>query len=74
MTQQEQKLSDMPLRRFVVITKKNEFIVHGADNIEAGYRAINLAGILDEELVDVKPCADDDTREQWTWSDYEETI
>ena len=51
---------------------KNEYIVQGVDNIEAGYRAISLAGLLDEELKDVTPCKDDDTRKQWTWSDYEE--
>jgi len=60
------RLSDYPLRRFVVLTDKNEYIIHGADNIEAGYRAINLAGLLDEELKDVIPCSDEDTREQWT--------
>jgi len=60
------RLSDYPLRRFVVLTNKNEYIIHGADNIEAGYRAINLAGLLDEELKDVVPCSDEDTREQWT--------
>ncbi len=61
-----QRLSDTPLRRFVVLTDKNEYIIHGVDNIEAGYRAINLAGLLDEELKDVVPCSDEDTREQWT--------
>ena len=61
-----QALSDRPLRKFVVLTDKNEYIIHGADNIEAGYRAINLAGLLDEELKDVIPCSDEDTREQWT--------
>ena len=61
-----QRLSDYPLRRFVVLTDKNEYIIHGADNIEAGYRAINLAGLLGEELKDVTPCSDEDTREQWT--------
>tara|TARA_R100001443_G_scaffold88171_1_gene94688 strand:- start:419 stop:535 length:117 start_codon:yes stop_codon:yes gene_type:complete len=34
--------------------------------MEAAYRAENLAGLLDEELKDVTPCTDDDTREQWT--------
>ena len=68
------ELSDMPLRRFVVLTNKNEYIVQGADNIEAGYRAINLAGLLGEELKDVIPCSDDDTRKEWTWNDYEEEI
>lgn len=58
-------LSDYPLKRFVVLTNKNEYIIHGSDNIEAGYRAINLAGLLDEELKDVRLCEDDDTREQW---------
>ena len=60
-----QALSDTPLRRFVVLTNKNEYIIHGSDHIEAGLRAINLAGLLDEELKDVTPCEDDDTREQW---------
>ena len=53
------------LLRYVVLTNKNEYIIHGSDNIEAGYRAINLSGLLNEELVDVTPCEDDDTREQW---------
>tara|TARA_R100001463_G_scaffold17159_3_gene44191 strand:+ start:708 stop:920 length:213 start_codon:yes stop_codon:yes gene_type:complete len=59
------RLSDYKLRRFVVLTNKNEYIIHGADNIEAGYRAVNLAGSLNEELKDVVPCSDDDTRDQW---------
>ena len=65
MLHNHQRLSDRPLRRFVVLTNKNEYIIHGSDNIEAGYRAINLAGLLDEELKDVRLCEDDDTREQW---------
>tara|TARA_B100000700_G_scaffold104625_1_gene118134 strand:- start:1161 stop:1385 length:225 start_codon:yes stop_codon:yes gene_type:complete len=65
-------LGNTKLLRFVVLTDKNEYIIHGSDNIEAGYRAINLAGLVDEELKDVIPCEDDDTRKQWTWSDYEE--
>ena len=52
-----------------MLTNKNEYIIHGSDNIEAGYRAINLAGLLDEELKDVRLCEDDDTREQWIPSD-----
>ena len=72
MVHNHQRLSDYPLRRFVVLTDKNEYIVLGADNIEAGYRAINLAGLIGEELKDVIPCSDDDTRKEWTWSDYEE--
>ena len=60
------RLSDIPLRRFVVLTNKNEYIVQGCDNIEAGYRAINLAGLVDEELKDVIPCEDDDTRQVFT--------
>ena len=48
-----------------MLTNKNEYIIHASDNIEAGYRAINLSGLLDEELKDVQPCEDDDTREQW---------
>ena len=67
------RLSDIPLRRFVVLTNKNEYIVQGSDNIEAGYRAINLAGLLDEELKDVIPCEDEDTREVWTGKDYDQT-
>ena len=57
------------LLRYVVLTNKNEYIIHASDNIEAGYRAINLSGLLDEELKDVKPCEDDDTRRQWIPSD-----
>jgi hypothetical protein len=67
------KLSDYPLRRFVVLTNKNEYIVHGIDNIEAGYRAINLAGLLDEELKDVIPCSEEDTRQEWTGADYDQS-
>ena len=67
------ELSDMPLRRFVVLTNKNEYIVQGADNIEAGYRAINLAGLLGEELKDVIPCSEEDTRQEWTGADYDQT-
>ena len=54
------------LLRYVVLTNKNEYIIHGSDHIEAGLRALNLAGLLDEELKDVTLCEDDDTREQWT--------
>ena len=64
---------DRPLLRFVVLTNKNEYIVNGTDNIEAGYRAISLAGLLDEELKDVIPCEDDDTRKVWTGADYDQT-
>jgi hypothetical protein len=56
-----------------VLTNKNEYIIHGSDNIEAGYRAINLAGLLDEELKDVVPCSDDDTRQEWTGADYDQS-
>ena len=66
------QLYDRPLLRFVVLTNKNEYIVNGTDNIEAGYRAINLAGLLDEELKDAVPCEDDDTRQVFTWSQHEE--
>ena len=66
------QLHDRPLLRFVVLTNKNEYIVNGTDNIEAGYRAINLAGLLDEELKAVVPCEDDDTRQVVTWSQHEE--
>ena len=66
-------LGNTKLLRYVVLTDKNEYIVHGTDNIEAGYRAINLAGLLDEELKDVIPCEDEDTREVWTGADYDQT-
>lgn len=69
-----QALSDKPLRKFVVLTDKNEYIVLGTDNIEAGYRAINLAGLVGEELKDVIPCTEDETRNEWTWNDYEKEI
>ena len=39
-------LGNTKLLRYVVLTNKNEYIVNGTDNIEAGYRAINLAGLL----------------------------
>lgn len=68
-----QVLSDMPLRRFVVLTDKNEYIVLGTDNIEAGYRAINLAGLVGEKLKDVIPCSDEDTRLEWTGADYDQS-
>ena len=58
-------LVNYKLLRYVVLTNKNEYIIHGSDHIEACLRAVNLSGLLDEELVDVKPCEDDDTREQW---------
>ena len=68
-----QSLSDRPLRRFVVLTNKNEYIVLGVDNIEAGYRAISLAGLVDEELKDVIPCSEEDIRQEWTGADYDQT-
>ena len=44
------------LRKYVVLTNSgSEYIIDAADDIEAGYRAISLAGTLDEELKDVKP-------------------
>ena len=58
-------LVNYKLLRYVVLTNKNEYIIHASDNIEAGYRAINLSGLLNEELKDVTPCEDDDTRDQW---------
>ena len=64
-----QGLVNYKLMRYVVLTNKNEYIIHASDNIEAGYRAINLSGLLDEELKDVTPCEDDDTRRQWIPSD-----
>jgi len=64
-------LVNYKLLRYVVLTNKNEYIIHASDNIEAGYRAINLSGLLDEELKDVTPCEDDDTRRQWIPSDSE---
>ena len=63
------RVGNIRLLRYVVLTNKNEYIIHGSDNIEAGYRAINLAGLLDEELKDVIPCEDDYTRRQWIPSD-----
>lgn len=74
MEQTHQHLRDRPLLKFVVQTNKNEYIVLGTDNIEAGYRAINLAGLVDEQLKDVIPCSENDTRKEWTWSDYEEKV
>jgi len=65
--------ANRPLMRYVVLTNKNEYIVNGVDNIEAGYRAISLAGLLGEELKDVIPCEDDDTRKVWTGADYDQT-
>ena len=65
MIHSHQGVGNIQLQRYVVLTNKNEYIIHGSDNIEAGYRAINLAGLLDEELKDVRRCEDDDTREQW---------
>jgi len=73
MLHNHRKLSDYPLRRFVVLTNKNEYIVLGTDNIEAGYRAINLAGILGEKLKDVIPCSDEDIRKEWTGADYDQS-
>ena len=64
-----QGLVNYKLLRYVVLTNKNEYIIRASDNIEAGYRAINLSGLLDEELKDVQPCEDDDTRRQWIPSD-----
>ena len=61
-----EKLSVSPLKRYVVLTTKNEYIIHAGDDIEAAYRADGLASLLDEKLKDVTPCADEDTREQWT--------
>tara|TARA_R100000664_G_scaffold23791_1_gene33412 strand:+ start:59 stop:274 length:216 start_codon:yes stop_codon:yes gene_type:complete len=66
MTQEtSHELDKLRLLRYVVHTNKNEYIIHASDNIEAGYRAINLSGLLDEELKDVTLCEDEDTREQW---------
>ena len=73
MEQSPHQLSDYPLRRFVVLTNKNEYIVLGADKIEAGYRAINLAGLLGEELKDVIPCSEEDTRREWVGADYDQS-
>ena len=73
MLHNHRKLSDMPLRKFVVLTDKNEYIVLGADNIEAGYRAINLAGLVGEELKDVIPCDEEETRQEWTGADYDQS-
>ncbi len=65
MQQTHPGLVNYKLLRYVVLTNKNEYIIHASDNIEAGYRAINLSGLLDEELKDVTLCEDDDTRTQW---------
>ena len=65
MVQNRSGLDKLQLLRYVVLTNKNEYIIHASDNIEAGYRAINLSGLLDEELKNVTLCEDDDTREQW---------
>ena len=73
MVHNHQRLSDYPLRRFVVLTDKNEYIVLGTDNIEAGYRAINLAGLVGETLKDVIPCSEEDTRLEWTGKDYDQS-
>ena len=56
-----------------MLTDKNEYIVLGADNIEAGYRAISLAGLVGEELKDVIPCSEEDTRQEWTGADYDQS-
>jgi hypothetical protein len=64
-------VGNIRLLRYVVLTNKNEYIIHASDNIEAGYRAINLSGLLDEELKDVTLCSDEDTRRQWIPSDSE---
>ena len=66
-------LGNTKLLRYVVLTNKNEYIVLGTDNIEAGYRAINLAGLVGEELKDVIPCSEEDTRQEWTGADYDQT-
>ena len=65
MVHNHEGLINYKLLRYVVLTNKNEYIIHASDNIEAGYRAINLSGLLDEELKDVTLCEDDDTRTQW---------
>ena len=65
MIHSDQGVGNIQLQRYVVLTNKNEYIIHGSDHIEAGLRAVNLAGLLDEELKDVSRCEDDDTREQW---------
>ena len=65
MIHSDQGVGNIQLQRYVVLTNKNEYIIHGSDHIEAGLRAVNLSGLLDEELIDVTPCEDDDTREQW---------
>ena len=69
MLHNHQRVGNIRLLRYVVLTNKNEYVIHASDSIEAGYRAINLAGLLDEELKDVTPCEDDDTRRQWIPSD-----
>ena len=47
-----------PPRKYAVVTNNNnEFVIEAADDIEAGYRAINLVGLLEEtdEVKDVIP-------------------
>ena len=66
-------LVNYKLLRYVVLTNKNEYIIQACDDIEAAYRAESLAGLLDEELKDVTPCKDGDTRQEWTGADYDQT-
>ena len=66
-------LGNTRLLRYVVLTNKNEYIVLGTDNIDAGYRAINLAGLVGEELKDVFPCSEEDIRQEWTGADYDQS-
>lgn len=59
-------------RKYVMLCNSGaEYIIEGTDDINAGYRAINLAGLLDEELKDVIPCDDNEQRKVFTWGDYE---
>lgn len=40
-----------PPRKYAVVTdNNNEFVIEAADDIEAGYRAINLVGLLEEKM------------------------
>lgn len=46
------------LRRYVVLSNKNEFIIQACDDIDAGYKSIDLMKLVGEELKDVTPIKD----------------
>tara|TARA_R100001082_G_C4228170_1_gene102095 strand:+ start:113 stop:319 length:207 start_codon:yes stop_codon:yes gene_type:complete len=62
-------LVNYQLKRYVVLTNKNEYIIQAVDDMEAAYRAANLAGLLDEELKDVAPAEAEDTSTIWSPND-----